>query len=79
MSAIKELQLKAQRAYFLTKAIMKGDANPKLYLQLFDAVVKPIQLYGSVVWGGFGYSKKHCGNFISKILVRICLHLKTCT
>ena len=68
MPAIKELQRKAQRAYFHTKAILKGDANPKLCLQLFDAMVKPILLYGSDVWGGFGHSKKQCENFISKIL-----------
>ena len=83
MPAIKELQRKAQRAYFHTKAILKGDANPKLCLQLFDAMVKPILLYGSDVWGGFGHSKKHCENFISKILSKDLspfenLHLRCC-
>jgi len=54
--AKKELAKKAQRAYFHIKSVINKDGNPipKLSIKLFDSLVKPILLYCSEVWGGFG-------------------------
>ena len=62
--AIKELSYKAFRAYLSVKSALKDcSASPRLYIKLFDSVVKPILLYASEVWGGFGIkTSKQVGN-----------------
>ena len=52
--AIKELSLKSKRAFFCLKSMLKeSSVPPKLFIKLFDLLVKPILLYCSEVWGGF--------------------------
>ena len=53
--AIKELYNKALRAYVAMKsAFIETQLSPRIYTKLFDALVKPVALYGGEVWGAFG-------------------------
>ena len=57
--AIKDLACRASRAMFKLQSILKNlRTNPRLSIKLFDSVVKPIALYCSEVWGGFGIKEK---------------------
>lgn len=50
--APKQLAEKAQRAYYaIKKKLYKFDPPIKIWLKLFDTVIKPIALYGSEIWG----------------------------
>ncbi len=56
IAGVKELAQKAFRAYIEMKSSFMGmDINPRLYIKLFDSLVKPIALYGCEVWGSFGH------------------------
>ena len=67
--AILELSRKAQKAYFHIKSMFrKVKASPKLYLKLFDSLVKPILLYGADVWGGFGHRRIYNNDILLKCL-----------
>ncbi len=48
--AVNELKEKAQRAFYAIKDPLKLTPNP-IWLKLFKAVIEPIALYGSEVWG----------------------------
>ena len=55
LPAIKDLSMKAQRAYFsLQSALKHMNVTPRLQIKLFDLLIKPIMLYACEVWGGFG-------------------------
>jgi len=52
---MKELTNKAKRAYFAMKSKFSDfKINPKLFLKMFDILIKPISLYGCDIWGAFG-------------------------
>ena len=54
--AIKELYNKTLRAYMAMKSAFIGtQLSPRIYMKLFDALVKPVALYGCEVWGAFGH------------------------
>jgi hypothetical protein len=56
IAGVKELAQKAFRAYIEMKSSFMGmDISPRLYIKLFDSLVKPIALYGCEVWGSFGH------------------------
>ncbi len=66
--AIKDLATKATRASFKISATLRSRKvlNCGLYIKLFDAMVKPVSLYGAQVWSerllSF-YQKDDFGNF----------------
>ena len=80
--AIKELTEKGKRAYFAMKSsFINTHINPRIYMKLFDTLIKPIALYGCEIWGAFGNKKVAtvCSNlFDSDRLSYEQLHLKTC-
>ncbi|XP_056588353.1 uncharacterized protein LOC130408891 [Triplophysa dalaica] len=49
--AVNELKEKAQRAFYAIKRSIKIDITIQIWLKLFKAVIEPIVLYGSEVWG----------------------------
>ncbi len=49
--AVNELKEKAQRAFYAIKRSIKIDIPIQIWLKLFKAVIEPIALYGSEVWG----------------------------
>ncbi|KAA0708101.1 hypothetical protein E1301_Tti023590 [Triplophysa tibetana] len=50
--AIKELAEKARRVYYgLRKTLFQFNLPIRLWLKIFDGVIKPILLYGSEIWG----------------------------
>ena len=50
--AITDLTEKARKTYYmLRKSLLKYNPPIKLWLKLFDSILKPILLYGSEVWG----------------------------
>ena len=52
--AIKDLAMRARRAFYSLKYMLKECAvSPKLFMKLFDSLVRPILLYCSEVWGDF--------------------------
>ncbi len=54
--AINDLAGSAQRAFFAIKSIQRQNKlNPRIFIKLFDTLVKPILLYCSEVWGGGWY------------------------
>ena len=58
--AIHELAKKAQKAYFNIQSMLRRlKTTPKVFIKLFDTLVRPILLYGSDVWGGFGHLRKN--------------------
>ncbi len=58
-AAIKDLYSRASRAYFKLRSGFKDcKLYPSLHIKLFDRLVKPIILYCSEVWGGFGIKKE---------------------
>jgi hypothetical protein len=84
-TAIKELSNKAIRAYFALKSsFININVNPRLFMRLFDTLVKPIALYGCEIWGAFGHKTSILSN---SILFQLYmkdnypfeqLHLKSC-
>ena len=49
---------KARKALFKLKSSISGhNFNPKICLQLFDLLIKPICLYGSEIWGAENHFK----------------------
>ena len=68
-SAIKDLSGRAVRAYCKIKSVLKGEKqSPRLFVKLFDTMVKPISLYCSEAWGGFSINKKHKDNILDYLL-----------
>lgn len=64
-AAIKDLANRANKAMFKIKSLLKDSAvKPKLPIRLFDVMVKPICLYCSEVWGGFGIKLKRQNNLL---------------
>ena len=54
--AIKELYNKALRAFMAMKSAFIGtQLSPRIYRKRFDALVKPLAVYGCEVWGAFGH------------------------
>ncbi len=49
--AVNELKEKAQRAFYAIKRSIKIDIPIQIWLKMFKAVIEPIALYGSEVWG----------------------------
>ncbi len=49
--AVNELKEKAQRAFYAIKRSIKIDIPIQIWFKLFKAVIEPIALYGSEVWG----------------------------
>lgn len=50
--AIKHLTDKARRAYYtIRKSLFKFNPPIKLWLKIFDSIIKPILLYGCEIWG----------------------------
>ncbi len=49
--AVKELKEKAKRVFYAIKISIKIDILVRIWLKLFKAVIEPIALYGSEVWG----------------------------
>lgn len=51
-TAIKDLTDKARRAYYsIRKPLFKYNPPIKLWLKIFDSIIKPILLYGCEIWG----------------------------
>ncbi|KAG1932341.1 kinesin-like protein KIF13A [Pimephales promelas] len=51
-TAIKDLTDKARRAYYsIRKPLLKYNPPIKLWLKIFDSIIKPILLYGCEIWG----------------------------
>ena len=74
-NSIKLLNLKAQRAYFALKNMLRDTKiSPKLYTRLFDSLIRPILLYASEIWGGFGIKK---GNKHNSVYEQIMFNDKT--
>ena len=48
--------------------------SPKLYTRLFDSLIRPILLYASEIWGGFGIKK---GNKHNSVYEQIMFNDKT--
>ncbi len=46
-----KLKEKAQRAFYAIKRSIKIDIPIQIWLKLFKAVIEPVALYGSEVWG----------------------------
>ena len=64
-NSIKLLNLKAQRAYFALKNMLRDTKiSPKLFTRLFDSLIRPILLYASEIWGGFGIKKGNKHNYV---------------
>ena len=82
--AIKELSEKAHRAFMaLTNSFTNTSVNPRLFMKLFDSLVKPISTYGSEVWGAFGLKNSKLQNIPQYLYQRNCtpyemLHIKAC-
>ena len=54
-TSIKNLTTVAYRAlYTISNNLGNSRYKPTLLLKLFDTLIKPIALYGSEMWGGFG-------------------------
>ncbi len=49
--AVNGLKEKAQRAFYVIKRSIQIDIPIQIWLKLFKAVIEPIALYGSEVWG----------------------------
>ncbi len=49
--AVNEIKEKAQRAFYAIKRSIQIDIPIQIWLKLFKAVIEPIALYGSEVWG----------------------------
>ncbi len=51
-TAIKDLTDKARRAFYsIRRPLFKFNPPIKLWLKIFDSIIKPILLYGSEIWG----------------------------
>ena len=82
-TAIKYLSNKAMRAYMALKSSLNGThISPRLYLKLFDSLVKPIAIYGCEAWGGFGHkcipNANNHGQFQKERSPYEQLHIKAC-
>ena len=83
-STIKDLADKARRAYFsMNSSFSNMNINPRLFMKLFDTLVKPIAIYGSEVWGAFGHKVNIMENIMSSLYNNSKspyeqLHLKSC-
>ena len=84
ITAIKELTNKAKRAYFAMKSsFIDSKISPKLFMKMYDILVKPITLYGCEIWGAFGHKMQPIEN-LCKMIYRNDkfpyeqLHLKAC-
>ena len=83
-AAIKELGEKARRAYHVMRGpLIDSSIQPRVYMKLFESLVKPIALYGCEVWGGFGHKSASQENILSSVLKNDKptyeqLHLKVC-
>ena len=68
-AAIKELSSKASRAYQSLRNALFGLAiPPKLYMKLFDILIKPIALYGCEVWGACGHKTQNMTDILNTLL-----------
>ncbi|XP_078659029.1 uncharacterized protein LOC144904189 [Branchiostoma floridae x Branchiostoma belcheri] len=47
----KQLSLKARKAIYSFKSIIRSSVSPRSLLKIFDTCVKPILLYGCQIWG----------------------------
>ncbi|KAI2642407.1 hypothetical protein H4Q32_030857 [Labeo rohita] len=51
-TAIKDLTDKARRVFYsIRRPLFKFNPSIKLWLKIFDSIIKPILLYGSEIWG----------------------------
>ncbi len=51
-TAIKDLTDKARRAFYsIRRPLIKFNPPIKLWLKIFDSIIKPILLYGCEIWG----------------------------
>ena len=67
-AAIKELGEKARRAYHVMRGpLIDSSIQPRVYIKLFESLVKPIALYGCEVWGGFGHKSALQENILSSV------------
>ena len=58
-AAIKDLVVRAQKALYGAMSMIKDTfADPRLYLKIFDGVVRPILTYCGEIWGCFGIKRK---------------------
>ena len=65
-SAIKDLTERAKQAYYKMRYLTKNsNLSPKFSVKLFDALVKPIALYCSEIWGGFGVKENKSQNLLN--------------
>ena len=63
--------------------LIDSSIQPRVYMKLFESLVKPIALYGCEVWGGFGHKSALQENILSSVLKNDKptyeqLHLKVC-
>ena len=65
---LEHFKIKATRALYALRAKININSLPKVALKLFDAIIKPILLYGSEVWEPFlnQDGKKWDENFVEK-------------
>ena len=84
-SAIKELSIKARRAYFAISTVFNENYNmsPRLMMKLFDTLIKPIATYASEIWGAFGHKDRKNIQYLDYLFKNLRspyeqLHLKFC-
>ena len=68
--AIDQLCLAAKRGLFKIRSNLNNYRfKPKVMIKLFDVLIKPILLYASEVWGGFGIRKKNDCDIVKQLLM----------
>jgi hypothetical protein len=83
-AAMKDLANRAAKAYYKIRSVFKEERlNPRLTIKLFDTMVKPITLYCSEAWGGFGIKQNKAENLLTFLYSKDCtpfekLNLKLC-
>jgi hypothetical protein len=68
-AAINDLNTKASKSFYSLRSALKAqNIKPRLLIKLYDTMVKPISLYASEVWGGFGIKKNKSNDLVFHLL-----------
>ena len=82
--AIKDLFDKALRAYHsIVSSFRNITMNPKIFMRLYDSLVKPISIYACEIWAAFGHKPNMVTDIISLLYENYKtpfeqLHLRCC-